>query len=90
VLQLKLRDAIRIAPLDNETEAKRAGEYLPEREFWAISAQNASDVYFILFEYDTGKGDKRRAVFYFEATQKALQICRFYNPSATVVSKVSR
>ena len=90
VLQLKLRDAIRIAPLDNEAEAKRAGEYLPEREFWAISAQNAPDVYFILFEYDAGKGDKRRAVFYFEATQKALQICRFYNPSATVVSKVSR
>ena len=91
VLKLMLRDAIKIAPLDNEFEAKKAGEYLPEREFWAISAQNAPDVYFILFEYDTGKGgEKQRAVFYFEATQKALQVCRFYNPSATVVTKVSR
>ncbi len=91
VLKLMLRDAIKIAPLDNEFEAKKAGEYLPEREFWAISSQNAPDVYFILFEYDTGKGgEKQRAVFYFEATQKALQVCRFYNPSATVVTKVSR
>ncbi len=90
VLKLMLRDAIKIAPLDSEEERKTASEYLPEREFWAISSQNAPDVYFILFEYDAGRKEKRRAIFYFEATQKALQICRFYNPSATVLSKVSR
>ena len=89
VLKLMLRDAIHIAPLDNEEERKKANAYLPEREFWAVSSQNAQDVYFILFEYTTGK-EKRRAVLYFEATQKALQICRFYNPSATLVTKVSR
>ena len=89
VLKLMLRDALRIAPLDNTEEARKANEYLPEREFWAISSQNASDVYFILFEYKQG-GSTHRAIFYFEATQKALQICRFYNPSATVLSKVSR
>ena len=89
VLKLMLRDALRIAPLDNTEEARKASEYLPEREFWAISSQNASDVYFILFEYKQG-GSSHRAIFYFEATQKALQICRFYNPSATVLSKVSR
>ncbi len=91
VLKLMLRDAIRIAPLDNEEEARKASSYLPEREFWAISSQKAQDVYFILFEYEAGAGkEKRRAIFYFEATQKALQICRFYNPSATVITKVSR
>ena len=89
VMRMMLRDAIRIAPLDNAEEAKKANEFLPEREFWAISSQNAPDVYFILFEYKQG-GNTHRAIFYFEATQKALQICRFYNPSATVLSKVSR
>jgi len=91
VLKLNLHDAIRIAPLDNEAEARKADAYLPEREFWAVSSQNAPDVYFILFEYAAGNGkEKRRAIFYFEATQRALQICRFYNPSATVITKVSR
>jgi hypothetical protein len=91
VLKLMLRDAIRIAPLDNEEEAKKANVYLPEREFSAISSQSAPDIYFILFEYASAAGkEKRRAIFYFEATQKALQICRFYNPSGTLVTKVSR
>lgn len=89
VLKLMLRDALRIAPLNNEVEAQKADTFLPEREFSAISSQTAEDVYFILFEYKTGK-ETCRAIFYFEATQKALQICRFYNPSATVVTKVSR
>ena len=89
VLKLMLRDAIRIAPLDNEDEVEKASAYLPEREFWAISSKKASDVYFMLFEYKTG-GGTRRAIFYFEATQKALQICRFYNPGATLLTKVSR
>lgn len=90
VLKLMLRDAIKIAPLDNETEAQKASTYLPEREFWAVSSQKAVDVYFILFEYGAGGKEKKRAIFYFEATQKALQVCRFYNPSATVLTKVSR
>lgn len=92
-LRVLLRDAVRIAPLGDEREAARATEYRPEREFSAISSLRAPDIYFILFEYggkEDGKQTKRRAIFYFEATQKALQICRFYNPSATVVTKVSR
>ena len=35
------------------------------------------------------KKKKRRAVYYFEATQKALHICRYYNPSATIQSKTT-
>ena len=92
-LKLKLRDAVRIAPLANEEEAKRATEYHPEREFSAISSLRAPDVYFMLFEFSSKGGErseKRRAIFYFEATQKTLQICRFYNPSSTVLTKVSR
>lgn len=92
-LRIMLRDAVRIAPLGDAREADFATKYHPEREFSAISSLSAPDVYFILFEYATkegGKQQKRRAIFYFEATQKALQICRFYNPSSTVITKTTK
>ena len=93
VLRLYLRDAVLIAPLENEKEAARATQYAPEIEFCAVSSMRAPDIYFALFEYEFkehGKIQKRRAIFYFEATSRALTICRFYNPSATVMSQVSR
>ena len=90
VLRLSMRQAVRIAPLENEQEVARANAYRPEREFSAISSPKAPDIYFILFEYAAGGKEKHRAIFYFEATQRALQICRFYNPSGTLVTKVSR
>ena len=40
-------------------------------------------------EFDES-GDKKRAIFYFEATANALKTCRFYNQAATVITKVSR
>lgn len=90
-LEIDLREASRIAPLDNGPHTEQADRWHPEREFSAISSLKAPDIYFILFEFkDKKSGDKRRAVFYFEATSRALQICRFYNPSATVVTKVSK
>ncbi len=92
VLEIKLRDAVRIAPLDNAEHSARATAWHPEREYSAISSLKAADIYFILFEYENPRDrkEKRRAIFYFEATGKALQICRFYNPSATVMTKPSR
>ena len=93
VLRLKLRDAIRIAPLEDEQESAKATQYAPELEFSAISSLRAPDIYFALFEHEFkehGKVQKRRAIFYFEATTRALSICRFYNPSATVMRQLSR
>ena len=92
-LTLTLRDAVRIAPLENAAEAERATAYRPEIEFSAISSLSAPDIYFILFEHkyrEHGKEKTKRAIFYFEATDKALQICRFYNPGSTLRQKVSR
>ena len=90
-LTILLRDAVRIAPLDNGEHSARAEAWKPEREFSAISSLHAPDIYYILFEYKDGKkGEKRRAIFYFEATNRTLQICRFYNPSATVLTNTSR
>ena len=91
VLTLLLRDAVRIAPLDNGEHSARAEAWKPEREFSAISSLSAPDIYYVLFEYKNGrKGEKCRAIFYFEATNRALQICRFYNPSGTILTKTVR
>ena len=92
-LKISLRDAVRIAPLDNGEHSARAEAWKPQREFSAISSLFAPDIYFILFEYTEKHGkkaEKCRAIFYLEATNRTLQICRFYNPSATVLTKASR
>ncbi|MBQ3063439.1 MAG: hypothetical protein IJC99_01370 [Clostridia bacterium] len=91
VFEMQLKDAVRIAPLASEQEAARGAAYAPEREFIGVSSMSAPDIYFMLFELDDRRNrEKRRAIFYFEATAKALAICRFYNPSGTVMSDVSR
>ena len=91
VFEMALKDAVRIAPLANEQEAARGAAYGPEREFVSVSSMRAPDIYFMLFELEDKKNrEKRRAIFYFEATARALAICRFYNPSGTVMSEVSR
>ena len=88
VFEVALRDAVRIAPLGEAEEYQRGEAYKPEISFTGVSTMSAPDVYYMLFEH-TEKKQKRRAVYYFEATQKALHICRYYNATATVVSKTS-
>ena len=86
VLEVALRNALLIAPLDDARSRATAEQYRPEREFHAISSLSSPDVYFMLFEYENKKEkEKRRAILYFEATEKALSVCRFYNKSATMV-----
>ena len=90
-LVILLRDAVRIAPLDNGEYSALAESWHPEREYTAVSSMSAPDIYYVLFEFKgADKKEKRRAIFYFEATARALQICRFYNPSGTVMTKTSR
>lgn len=86
IAEIALKDAVRIAPLDDEDEAARAAAWRPERSFCAVSSFSAPAIFFILFEFDGGKGgEKRRAVFYFEGDRRSLDICRSCNPSATVL-----
>lgn len=90
VFEVPLREAVRIAPLGVMEEYARGTEYKPEISFFGISSLQAPDVYFMLFEHADKKGkEKRRAVYYFEATQKTLHLCHYYNPSATVMAKTS-
>ena len=91
IFEMKLKDAVRIAPLEAPLEADRATAYAPEREFVGVSSMSAPDIYIMLFELGNDKNrEKRRAIFYFEATAKMLSVCRFYNPSGTVLSNTTR
>ena len=91
VFEMTIREAVLIAPLSDESSAARGRAYAPEREFMGASSLSAPDLYFMLFELNDKKnGEKRRAIYYFQATQKMLSICHYYNPSATVLSNVSR
>lgn len=81
IVEFKLKDCSMIAPLS--THDFKARDYEPEVVYNAVSSQKANDIYFAAFEKD-GK----RCIVYFEATAKALKICKFYNAPATVMSNV--
>lgn len=83
MLKLTLKDCKTIAPLNDEYR-KKLDEFAPTLTFSALSSINAQDAYFATFETEDGQ----KAVFYFEATEKMLKICRMYNSSATVMTKV--
>lgn len=83
ICEFKLKDAAVIAPLNDKLQASKLDAFSPEITYSALSAPGAEDGYFITYEQDG-----RACVFLFEATAQALKICRFYNPSATVVTRV--
>ena len=91
LFEIAIKDAVRIAPLDKEGERERIAAYRPEKVFRGVSSDSAPDIYYMLFEFKPAK-DKEpiRAVYYFEATAKALSLMRSYNPVGTVLTPVSR
>ena len=84
VTSFKLKDCTLIAPL-NEEYSEQAERYGAEKSYVALSHDDAPDAYFA--EYTA---DGKKCIFYFEATQRALKICRFYNSRATVAPSVSK
>lgn len=83
---LRLRDCIMIAPATDRLWSEKAELFRADETVSALSSPDAPDAYFAAFEGEDGT----RGLVYFEATQKALRICHFYNPSATTLTKVSR
>ena len=82
VAEFKLKDCSEIAPL---CDFGKSQESETEVRYSALADTNSPNAYFALYEDDRG----RRCAFFFEATEKALKICRFYNPSHTKVTKVT-
>lgn len=73
-----------VAPYDNDYRGEIAA-YKPTVEFNAFSSDKTPESpYFALFTDEKG----RKCVFFFEATNKALRILKYYN-TATVMTTVS-
>ena len=79
-----IKECLQIAPATEREWIERLELYDPEVVFSAVSTVNSPDKYYAAFETPEGK----RAVFYFEATEKMLKLCRNYNSSHTVITKV--
>ena len=81
ITEFKLKDCCKIAPL---SEFGKRDEAETDVTYSALGDKDSPNAYFA--SYDDEKG--RRCVVFFEATEKALKICRFYNPSQTKIMKV--
>ncbi len=79
-----IKDCLQIAPATEREWVERLELYDPEVTYSAVSSASSPDRYYAAFEDAEG----RRCVFHFEATEKMLKLCRNYNSSHTVVTKV--
>ena len=84
MLNFTIRECLQIAPATDGEWIAKLEAYDPEIVYSAVSDVNSPDKYYAAFETADGK----RAVFYFEATEKMLKLCRNYNSSHTVITKV--
>lgn len=84
IMEMTIKDAALIAPLADRIRRDYLDRYDPEIVYNALSCPDAEDGYFMVWRDE----NDRKCALLFEATTQALKICRFYNPSATVISKV--
>lgn len=84
IMEMTLKDAAIIAPLTDPQQRDKLDAYDPEVVYHALSCPDAEDGYFMIWRDE----DDRKCALLFEATAQALKLCRFYNPAATVVTKV--
>lgn len=84
MLNFAIKDCLQIAPATDGEWIAKLEAYDPEVVYSAVSTTSSPDKYYAAFETPEGK----RAVFYFEATEKMLKLCRNYNSSHTVITKV--
>lgn len=78
VVEFKLKGCSAIAPLSELDERVEGGI---DVSYDALPDKSSPNAYFASFEDERG----RSCVLLFEANEKALKICRFYNPSHTKV-----
>ena len=84
MLTFAIKDCLKIAPATDGDFIAMLEQYDPEITYSAVSSVDSPDKYYAAFENAEGK----RCVFYFEATEKMLKLCRNYNSSHTVITKV--
>ncbi len=79
-----IKECLSIAPLTDREWSEHLEIFSPEEVFSALSNSSTPDAYYAAFESSDGK----RCVFYFEATEKMLKLCRNYNSAHTIMTKV--
>ena len=84
MLTFAIKDCLQIAPANDGNYLNMLEQYDPELVYSALSSSDTPDRYYAAFENEDGK----RCVFHFEATEKMLKLCRNYNSSHTVITKV--
>lgn len=84
MLTFTIKDCYMIAPATDGEYLSMLERFDPELVYNAVSTSDSPDKYYAAFENEQGK----RCVFYFEATEKMLKLCRNYNHSHTVMTKV--
>ncbi len=84
MLTFTIKECLMIAPATEREWIERLELYAPEVVYSAVSTVDSPDKYYAAFESADGK----RCVFYFEATEKMLKLCRNYNSAHTIITKV--
>ncbi len=82
VADIRIKDMTLIAPFDGDY-IKEAERYAPERTIDFTSDLQKPEVYIALYETE----DKRRGILYFEVTDQALRILRYYNSQAVAIRR---
>ncbi len=83
ILTFKIKDCTRISPLDANERERLASVYPAALIYDGLSSPLSPDAYFA--EIDDGNA---KCVYLFDATNRMIKICKFYNPSATSVTTV--
>lgn len=81
--EFKIKDCVCIAPLDEPQRARITSDYAKDCIIDGLSSPSSPDAYFA----EVSEPD-RKYVLLFDATNKMIKICKFYNPYATTVSSV--
>lgn len=83
MLTFKIKDCTRISPLTEHEMRQISSRYGSSDIYDGLSSPSSPDAYFA--EIDDGE---RKCVYMFDATNRMLKTCRFYNPAATNVASV--
>ena len=81
IVEFRLKECVAIAPLSDPAKREYANRYDAQISYIALSHKDSPNGYFAAFEDERGK----RCIMFFDANEKMLKICRFYNPSATTI-----
>ena len=82
VTDIRIKNMTLVAPFEGDY-IKEAERYAPERTVDFTSDLQKPEVYFALYETE----DQRRGILYFEATEQALRILRYYNSQAVRIRR---